>query len=320
MVVPAFVRFVRSLGELGPSIGQGAEWQVIAHEGNMSHDAIAAWRISICNEQADGTSVVASSPGRSRSSLASGTYLASKPDEASSSSPAGPQNPCLVTSSSVVAQSSSFSSGRCSALKLLRSSKVLQLAATQYELGDIIEEGTFSHVFVAKRKTAAGDEQPFNLAVKRLKSTHLADAVCEVYVLDRCRLHQNIVQLHDVFEDSSNLWHLVFDHAGRDLSKMLAAAGRDLLLPTAAQTRSVASHLCSALMHLHSLGLLHTDLNPGNVLVAVDGVSWTCRLADFGCAMEATALDNSMIIVNSLMCLCHGNDFAPLPPAPLFPS
>jgi hypothetical protein len=299
VVLPSFVRFVRTLGPLSNSAGQGAKWQVIAHEGSISHDAIAAWRTSLITEPGDSSSLVASPPDCSTGFVSSPAHVASLPEGgASSSSAASPPLPPISAGSAPVPRLVAsppvpvpvpVSVPRCSALKLLRSNSVLQQAADLYELGDVIAEGTYSHVFVAKRQTSASDE-PFNLAVKRLKSTHLSEAVCEAYVLDRCRPHQHIVQLIDIFEGSEKRLHMVFEHAGTDLSRLLAP------LPTSAQTRSVASHICSALMHLHSLGLLHTDLKPGNVMVSADASGWRCRLADFGCAIEATGL-YSMIVV-----------------------
>jgi hypothetical protein len=285
VVPPAFVRFVRALGGLLKSMGQGALWKVIAHEGNICHDAIAAWRTSV-NTEPDGSSLPAASPpSGSTNSVASVAYSVSLP---------GLLLPDTVTQSS-------SSTPRCCALKLLRSSTVLHQAAHLYELGDVIGEGSFSHVFAAKRLTPASDE-PFNLAVKRFKSTHLSEAVCEAYVLDRCRSHQHIVQLLDVYEGSSKRLHMVFEHAGADLAQMLAP------LPTSAQTRSVASHLCGALIHLHSLGLLHTDLKPGNIMVSADASGWRCRLADFGCVIEATGVYNMFFVL--VQWLFHDNLFA----------
>lgn len=313
--VPTSVRFVRMLGGLQNSYGQGASWQVIAHEGNLNHNAVSAWRTSMNTEpvalQPSGGMTSSSVASKTNGSNASSSSAAPPPNPCTSvaSSP----NPCSSVASSPVAAESLPCTTRCCALKLLRSRPLLQQAANLYELGALIGEGNFSHVFVAKRMHFARDEQPFNLAVKRLKSAHLAEVLCEAYVLDRCRPHRHIVQLIDVYEGSTNLLHLVFEHAGTDLSKMLAP------LPTSAETRRVALHISVALLHLHSLGLVHTDLKPGNVMVSEGASGWCCRLADVGCAIEVTGLYSmtcvSVVTATAIILLHLRPHFTSVPPA-----
>jgi hypothetical protein len=292
---PVFVRFVRAIGELVKVMGQGGNWQVIAHKTVLDHEAVAAWRTAMLHKPVCSGSHVASQSGGGASSGSA----ASQPGCGLAASAVASQPGCGLAVSAVASPPSPRSSvaslpepfiPRCSTLKLLRSSKVLMQAADLYEMGDLIREGTFSHVFAAKRKTFSGDEQPFNLAVKRMKPGVMSEVVAEAYVLDRCQTHQHIVQLVDVFETPEKLVHLVFEHAGTDLSKMLAVAS----CLSSAQIRTVALGLASALGHLHSLGMIHTDVNPANVMVSADCLPWTCRLADVGCALEVTGLSSTV--------------------------
>lgn len=53
---------------------------------------------------------------------------------------------------------------------------------------------------------------------------------------------------------------------------------------SAEQTIKLGSELLSALAYAHSLGVVHRDINPKNVLLVEDGKKTTIKLADFGLA------------------------------------
>ena len=44
----------------------------------------------------------------------------------------------------------------------------------------------------------------------------------------------------------------------------------------------IAREMADALAYLHSRAIKHLDMKPGNVLLALDGVSYSVRIADFG--------------------------------------
>ena len=164
------------------------------------------------------------------------------------------------------------------ALKLLRHDQARQEAAKAYSLGDALGNGTFGEVFAGTRKA-----DNHHVAIKRLRkmcNNGFQEIVAEAVILDRIRGHPHVVQLLDVFELGTQM-HFVFEHGGQSLSEMLKSR------PSLAQIRSVAVHLHDALSFVHSIGLLHADLKPANVLVDAVDQTWTCRLADFGNALEA---------------------------------
>lgn len=102
------------------------------------------------------------------------------------------------------------------------------------------------------------------------------EVIQEIYVLEKSLGHQSIVQLVDVF--NSKVPHLVFEYVGEDLSKVLQRGGA--LGPD--NVRHCILDLAGALDFVHSLGLLHGDLKPQNILCHWRGPALQLKLADFG--------------------------------------
>jgi len=92
----------------------------------------------------------------------------------------------------------------------------------------------------------------------------------EVYAMQRCAGHPNIIELlaaYEVVEDSVNHdgeWHLVME---------LASGGElfDRLVEHGAYSEKVAAQLiaqvASAVYHMHSCGVCHRDMKPENVVL-----------------------------------------------------
>lgn len=80
---------------------------------------------------------------------------------------------------------------------------------------------------------------------------------------------------------------------GPSLAEVVGAGGA---LPTAT-VRALGSRLAEALVAVHEAGLIHRDVKPGNVLLALDGP----RLIDFGIARHegATALTTTGAVIGT---------------------
>jgi hypothetical protein len=295
-------RFNQKLGAVGDSDGQGLRWQVIGHVSTAYDDQqVASWRVA-WDVAPEGQPPAAASSAPATPALAASASAASAPAALASalpllalaaSVPAAPALAALAPAASPSAASSSSAVGPADgqqhqsqappsqelvALRFLRHSEALKEAAKAYSLGAALGNGTFGEVFAGTRKA---DNLP--VAIKRLRSTAGDDflgIVAEAVILDRLRGHPHVVQLLDAFELGKKM-HLVLEHGGRSLHEMLKTR------PSVAQIRSVAAHLNDALAFVHSIGLVHADLKPANVVVAAVGRNWTCRLADFGNALEA---------------------------------
>ena len=96
--------------------------------------------------------------------------------------------------------------------------------------------------------------------------------------------HPGIVTVHDVGEDpESGLMYIAMEHVeGRDLKQVLAA-GEILRHSEAAR---IVADVAVALDYAHSLGVVHRDVKPANIILTADG---TPKITDFGIARLETS-------------------------------
>jgi serine/threonine protein kinase len=91
--------------------------------------------------------------------------------------------------------------------------------------------------------------------------------------------HPNVLPVYDAGEVDGVLWIAMRYIDGIDLAALLAREGS--LAP--AQALAIVGQVAGALDAAHARGLVHRDVKPGNVLLAVEGGAVThAWLADFG--------------------------------------
>ncbi|MEU7860054.1 serine/threonine-protein kinase [Nonomuraea sp. NPDC049141] len=96
----------------------------------------------------------------------------------------------------------------------------------------------------------------------------------------RLRSHPSIVTVLDVVMDGGRPWIVMELINGRSLDQIVRQDG-----PTSpSRTAWVGQHVLDALTAAHSMGVLHRDVKPGNVLITQDG---RVLLTDFGIATLA---------------------------------
>lgn len=117
---------------------------------------------------------------------------------------------------------------------------------------------------------------------ERMNSLNIKQVAREIEIHSSV-LHPNIIKLYAAFEDADGIY-LVQELAPKgDLYLELSRHGGYML--EAHVVKNVMQPFLSALAYLHSLGILHRDVKPENVLLAADG---EIKLADFGLAINTT--------------------------------
>lgn len=143
-----------------------------------------------------------------------------------------------------------------------------------------------------------------NVAVKILEkssATKYESLKREANVLNL--FHRNIVRILKIVESKTSTYGAVimerFD--GRSLQEVLDHHKIDLI-----HRFHILSDIASALVCCHKHGIIHSDLKPQNVLVAVNvqtnnGRAYLCKLFDFGCSLKSSdELDESYVGVSLL--------------------
>ncbi|WP_431782486.1 bifunctional serine/threonine-protein kinase/ABC transporter substrate-binding protein [Streptomyces chumphonensis] len=102
-----------------------------------------------------------------------------------------------------------------------------------------------------------------------------------------------VVPLTDADPDADAPWLATAYVPGPSLAEAVAAYGA---LPEDA-VRVLGARLASALRDVHAAGLVHRDVKPGNVLLAVDGP----RLIDFGIARAAGTSDDTVLTASGVV-------------------
>ncbi len=156
--------------------------------------------------------------------------------------------------------------------------------------------GTFGRVVLARDPRGDGPERSVDLALKVATSggTTRKKILWEAACLRKVA-HAHVIRLLDVRastpggeEDPSDLPTLVFPPADVDLATFLDRRPRGVL-PTAL-ARRMMGQLAAALAHVHSHGIIHRDVKPGNCLIFLaaevhgEFLGPALVLADFGMA------------------------------------
>ncbi|MBQ9799189.1 MAG: serine/threonine protein kinase [Thermoguttaceae bacterium] len=155
----------------------------------------------------------------------------------------------------------------------------------EYRVVDFLGRGGFGNVFLGRRRSNASNRDRTGARFSSdaaLKVLPLASASAsaqakflrEIDVAQRLK-HPNVVRLLDASKDAA-VHYAVYEYVdGGDARELLARFDR-LPFRVAAY---IVSETAKALDYLHSLGVVHRDVKPGNILLMKTG---EVKLADFG--------------------------------------
>jgi len=171
-----------------------------------------------------------------------------------------------------------------------------------YTIQGLIGRGGMAEVLLASPKR--NDKRKGLVAIKRILPQYV-DRPEYVQMFDReaaiaSRLaHPNIARVFDYTKGpDERLLVMEYVH-GRPLSEILKAASRSNGLPMGVAL-SIVRDVAEALHYVHdlvgddgeSLGLIHRDVSPANVLIRNDGV---VKLVDFGIAKSAATTGDTIV-------------------------
>jgi serine/threonine protein kinase len=152
------------------------------------------------------------------------------------------------------------------------------------DLGLQLGSGLTARVVAGNRRTD-GRRVAVKIIDKRELTTKALDLTRqEANVLFRVQ-HENIVNLLACHETPSFLYLELERCEGGELLRAITEQHHY----SEATAKEVALRIASALVHLHSLGILHRDLKPENVLLVSTDDRTDVKLADFGLAKVFSA-------------------------------
>ena len=165
----------------------------------------------------------------------------------------------------------------------------------RYLIGERIASGGTANVHLGRLRGAAGFARA--VAIKTLHPTLTRDAEFVAAMIDEAHVassirHPNVVPMLDVLSESGELY-LVMEYVHGDSLAQLLKESKRRGRPVAHDIAvGVAVDFLHGLHAAHeavddrgtSLGIVHRDVSPKNVMVGVDGVS---RVVDFGIAKAA---------------------------------
>ncbi|EYC05731.1 hypothetical protein Y032_0080g1334 [Ancylostoma ceylanicum] len=152
-----------------------------------------------------------------------------------------------------------------------------------YLFGAKIGEGSY-----AKVKEVVDETTLVRRAVKIIKHSRLRkiqngqeNVERELRILNKVK-HENVIRLIEVFRrEQKNKLYVVLEFCMGSVQQLLDAAHENRL--SDAETHRYFVDLIKGLEYLHSVGIVHKDIKPANLLVSLD---YTLKISDFGVAEE----------------------------------
>ncbi|XP_066551423.1 serine/threonine-protein kinase STK11 isoform X1 [Amia ocellicauda] len=151
----------------------------------------------------------------------------------------------------------------------------------KYLMGDLLGEGSYGKV-----KEMLDSETLCRRAVKILKKKKLrripngeANVKKEIQLLRRLR-HKNVIQLVDVlYNEEKQKMYMVMEYCVCGMQEMLESVPEKRF--PVFQAHGYFCQLIDGLEYLHSQGIVHKDIKPGNLLLTTDGA---LKISDLGVA------------------------------------
>jgi serine/threonine protein kinase len=165
----------------------------------------------------------------------------------------------------------------------------------RYQIVRYLAEGGMAQVLLARTSGLEGFER--HVVIKRIRPEQAHDVRYVTMFLDEARLaallhHHNIVQVHDVGQDNGEYFIAMEYVHGADLKQLLRELNARHKKTPIEHVITISTAVSAALHYAHemrtpdrrSLGVVHRDVSPANILVGYDG---SVKVTDFGIAKAA---------------------------------
>jgi len=150
-----------------------------------------------------------------------------------------------------------------------------------YEMEEIIGSGTFSDVVRGVHK--GGKKYAIKIIDKaKLKTPKQKWRIQNEIALHKRSNHNYVVKLVDFYESDVDICLVLELCEGGELFNRIVERG----CFSEKDSSRVIRQTCSALQHLHSLGIVHRDIKPENILFVSSADESDVKLADFGLAKQ----------------------------------
>jgi len=173
---------------------------------------------------------------------------------------------------------------------------------SRYRITERIAAGGMAEVFRGVAESLQGFRK--NVAIKRVLPALTKNEKFVTMFLDEARLslhlqHANIVQVFDIGHADDTYFIVMEFVEGVDLKAILEWRRRIGRRMTIGQTIYIIMEVCKGLAYAHdlshpetgkSLGIVHRDVSPANVLMSKNG---EIKLADFGLAKATSQLEST---------------------------
>lgn len=151
-----------------------------------------------------------------------------------------------------------------------------------FDVGDVIGEGRFGKVFVAREK-----KSHFICVLKIIRKSLLKKHNLENQMISEIELHAsfnhpNILRLFGYFFDDERIM-MILEYAPKGTLSDLLKKSTRFDDQTAAK---YFQQIVSSVNHIHEKDVIHRDLKPSNIMIALDN---TLLLGDFGFAIKGMA-------------------------------
>ncbi|KAI6203602.1 Non-specific serine/threonine protein kinase [Aphelenchoides besseyi] len=153
--------------------------------------------------------------------------------------------------------------------------------AHEFELLNVLGQGSYGKVFLARKIVGPNKGKLYAMKVLKKATLKVRDRVrtkTERDILAQIR-HPYIVRLHYAFQTEGKLYLILDFLRGGDLFTRLSKE----VMFTEEDVKFYLAELVSAIIHLHSLGIVYRDLKPENILLDEEG---HIKVTDFGLSKE----------------------------------